>query len=130
MVSFHGSSRKSDNLHFNRLLSSIAYKVSAEKYRRVVFHDTEEWPKLWRKTDFFRRMTCGIWWILAQGVESLNICILMGYFCPKYAIFELKKYRGVGSLKITHGSKNEIRNLVNIHTSSWKSCQINPLYIF
>ena len=26
---------------------------------------------------------------------SLKICTLMGSFCPKYIIFEIKKYRGV-----------------------------------
>ena len=34
------------------LLLSIAYKVSAEKYRRIISHDTEERSKLWWKTDF------------------------------------------------------------------------------
>ena len=27
--------------------------------------------------------------------ESLKICSLMGSFCPKYIMFELKSYRGV-----------------------------------
>ena len=35
------------------LLLSIAYKVSAEKYRRIISHDTEERSKLWWKTEKF-----------------------------------------------------------------------------
>ena len=27
------------------------YKISAKKYRGVMSHDTEEWYKIWRKTD-------------------------------------------------------------------------------
>ena len=27
------------------------YNVWAEKYRGVIFHDTEEWCKIWRKLD-------------------------------------------------------------------------------
>ena len=42
LVNFHGSSRKSKNLHFHGLILSIAYKVSTNKYIRVISHDTEE----------------------------------------------------------------------------------------
>ena len=33
--------------------------------------------------------------ILTWAMESLEICTLLGYFCRKYVMFELKKYRGV-----------------------------------
>ena len=46
LVNFNMSSGKSENLHFNVLLLSIAYKVSAKKYRRINFHDTEKRSKL------------------------------------------------------------------------------------
>ena len=40
---FHGSSRKSGNLHFDGLLLSIAYKDLDEKEKkRVMSHDTGE----------------------------------------------------------------------------------------
>ena len=42
LVNFHGSSRKSKNFHFRGLILSIAYKVSTNKYMRVIPHDTEE----------------------------------------------------------------------------------------
>ena len=40
LVNFHASSRKSENLHFHGLLLS-----------KVMSHDTEEWCKVWRKTN-------------------------------------------------------------------------------
>ena len=46
LVNFNLSSGKSENLHFNVLLLSVAYKVSAKKYGRINFHDTEKRSKL------------------------------------------------------------------------------------
>ena len=34
---------------------------------------------------------------LTRVVENLKMCTLMGYFCRKYVMFELKRYRGVVS---------------------------------
>ena len=42
LVNFNASTGKSQNLHFDALLLSIAYKYSAKKCRRVISHDTEE----------------------------------------------------------------------------------------
>ena len=50
----------------------------------------------------------------------------MGCFCQNHTIFQLEtfmtlkgdvKFKG----KLTHGMKNDIRNLFNFHASSWKS---------
>ena len=42
LVNFHASSRKSENLHFDGLLLSKAYKVLNEKVQKIMSHDTEE----------------------------------------------------------------------------------------
>ena len=42
LVNFHGISRKSENLHFDALLLSTAYKFQLKKDRRIISHDTEE----------------------------------------------------------------------------------------
>ena len=43
LVSFNASSGKSENLHFDVLLFSIAYiKFQLKKCRRVISHDTED----------------------------------------------------------------------------------------
>ena len=47
LVNFNGSSGKSENLHFDVLLLSIAYmKFQLKKRRRVISNETEECPKL------------------------------------------------------------------------------------
>ena len=79
----------------------IAYKVSAKKVQK----NNLSWN--WRVTEtlkknwlFVLKVTWGIWWILTRAVESLKICTLIGYFCGKYVMFELKKYRGAVWWKI------------------------------
>ena len=42
LVNFNASSSKSENLHFDVLLLSIAYKIPAKIYRRVISQDTEQ----------------------------------------------------------------------------------------
>ena len=99
LVNFNASSGKSENLHFDVLLLSIAYKVSAKKVQN---HPSWHW----------------------KNVHTLKnnwkIGTLMGYFHRKYVMFELTWYRGVVSWKMAYGFKNDISNLVNFHTSSWK----------
>ena len=71
LVNFFASRQKSENLHFDWIILPKAYKDLDEKYRRVMFHDTEECPKL--------------------------------------------------EEKLTLGSRNDMRNLLNFNVSSGKS---------
>ena len=41
------------------------------------------------------KMTWGIWQIFTRALESVKIGTLMGSFCPKWKMYELKIYRGV-----------------------------------
>ena len=96
LVNFNGSSGKSENLHFDVLLLSTAYKVSAKKVQKnyISWH-WKEIQTLRKNWLFVWKLTWGIWWTLTQAAESLKTCTSMGYFCRKYAVFQLKKYRGV-----------------------------------
>ena len=62
----------------------------------------EEFGELWSEQSKVWKFA--LWW--ATFVESV--------------LFELKRYRGVVLWKMTYGFKNDISNLVNLHTSSWK----------
>ena len=68
-------------------------KFQLRKYRGVMSHDTEEWCKIWRKTNllFQKWQEFGEFW--SGHLEILKICTLMVCIWPKH--FELKKYRGV-----------------------------------
>ena len=51
-----------------------------QKYRGVIFHDTEELCKFWRKTDqWFEKKHEQF----GKALESVEIRTLMGSFCPK-----------------------------------------------
>ena len=70
-------------------------KFQLKKYRRIL-----SW--LWKKIQtlkknwlFVLKMTWGNQRNLTWAVKTLKICTLMGYFCSKYVMFELKRYRGV-----------------------------------
>ena len=66
-----------------------------KNYRGVIFHDTEEWCKISRKTDLWFGKWLGIWQIFTRALESVKIENLVGSFCPKWKMHELKIYRGV-----------------------------------
>ena len=95
LVHFPANSRKSENLHFDGLLLSIAYKVSPKKVRKnylswhwkVIQTLKKNWIFVWK-------MTRETWLTLTRAVESLKSCTLMNYFCRKLVIFKLKKCRG------------------------------------
>ena len=46
LANFNARSSNSENLHFDGLLLSVAYKALAKKYRRIISHDTEKRSKL------------------------------------------------------------------------------------
>ena len=66
-----------------------------------------------------------------RAVESPKICALIGSFCSKNIKIYMKKYRRLSIMtvktdakfeeKLTLGSKNGMRNLVNFNESSGKS---------
>ena len=69
-------------------------------HQRVIQTLKKNWLFVWK-------MTWGIWKILTRAVESLKTRILMSYFCRKYVMFDLKKYRGILSWNMTYGFKND-----------------------
>ena len=83
-------------LHFDGLFLSEEYKVWVKKHRGVIFHDTDQWCKIWINPDFsVSKMAWGIGWTFIRALNSLKICTLMGSFCPKHIKIQMKKYRRV-----------------------------------
>ena len=58
-------------------------------------HVTEEWHKIWRKTDLLFQKWQGFGEFRPEYSKVSNIFTLFGSFCAKYIIFDVKKYRGV-----------------------------------
>ena len=87
-------------LHFDWSLCAKYTTFDLKRYRGVIFHNTEESCKMWRKTDWWFgkwhegfskfssehlvwKMTWGIWQIFIRTFESVTVGIFMGSFCSK-----------------------------------------------
>ena len=104
-------------------------KFDLKKYRGIVFHDTEEWYKVWRKTDLwfgkwheeFRTFSperskvskLGLWWdTFIQSRKCMSLKFTGELTIKNDAKFEeeLACYFKIG-----------MRNLRNFDTGTWKS---------
>ena len=54
-----------------------------QKYREVIFHDTQELNKFWRKFVLWFEKWREIWQSFTRALVSAKIGTLMGSFCPK-----------------------------------------------
>ena len=91
-------------------------------------HDTEEWCKIWRKTNllFQKWQEFGEFW--SEHSKVSKTCSVIGLFCAKHITFDLKKYRGIifhdteeSKEKLACGLENDTTNLANFHQSIRKS---------
>ena len=77
--------------HFN---GHITFEL--KKYRGVIFHDTEQWCKIWINPDLMAsEMVWRNGWTFIRALKSLKNCILMGSFCLKHIMFQLENFRGI-----------------------------------
>ena len=88
----------SAHVKFHQICGSFCWKYikfQLKKYRGLVSHNTEEWFKIWRKTNmlFKKWQEFGGFWF--EHSKGSKICTLIGLFCAKNITFDLKKYRGV-----------------------------------
>ena len=76
--------RAVESLKVCTLMGSFSPKyieIYMKKNRRVMYHDTEEWCKIRRRTNpYFQKMTWRIWWIFNQPLDSLKIPLWRALF--------------------------------------------------
>ena len=92
---FDCSRKITPNLYFDRLFLLKVYKISQqENYGGVMSRDTEEWYKIWRKTDllFQKWQEFGEFWSEHSNVSKFFT--LIGPFSAKYITSGLKKWWG------------------------------------
>ena len=93
-----------------------------KRYIRVVLHDTEEWCKIWRKTDGCGlEMTWGIWQIFTIALESRNC--MNWKFTEELYVITLKNDEKFEE-ELTCHFKIEIRNLTSFNSSTRKSSKL------
>ena len=58
-------------------------------------HDTEEWCKIWRKTNLLFQNLQEFDEFWSEHSKVTKICTLIGPLHAKYKTFDIRKYRGV-----------------------------------
>ena len=82
LVNFHPTTQKSKNFTLMGYFCPKYMRFELKKYRGVIFHDTEQWCKIWINPDLVvSKMAWGIGWTFIRALKS---CTLMGSFCPKH----------------------------------------------
>ena len=98
-----------------------------KKYRGVIFHDTEGWYKIWRKTNWHEKYgkfspghwkvsKWGFWWDpLIQCRKSMSLK------STEELCFMTMKNDAKFEEELTCHFKTDMRNLMNFDPSTWKS---------
>ena len=82
--------------HFDGLFLPKVYGVWNKKNKGVIFHDTEQWCKIWINPDLVvSKMAWGIGWTFIRALKNLKNCTLTGSFCQKHIIIQLENSREI-----------------------------------
>ena len=105
---FHVSSQKSKILHFDELLWSKSYKVSAKKVQKsyISWH-WRVMQRLKKNWLVVSNITWKIWWIFTQPLKCPKILLQWAIFCPKYMRFELKNTKELSFMILNSDAKFE-----------------------
>ena len=96
LASFHPTTQKSEHFFLMGSFCSKYTKPELQTYREVIFHDTEQWRKIWVSPDLVvSKISWGIGGTFIRALKSLKNCTLMAFFCPKHIMFQLKNFIGI-----------------------------------
>ena len=94
-VNFHPTSQKSVDFTAMSYFCLKYMRFELKKYRGIIFHDTEQWCKMWINPDILvSKMAWGIGWTFIRALKSLKNYTLMGSFCSKH-MFQLENFKGI-----------------------------------
>ena len=96
LVNFHPTTVKSENFTSMGSFCRKYIRLEVKTYRELIFHEMEQWHKISLNTDLaFSKMPWGTWWTFIRPLKSLKHCTLIGCFCPKHIMFQLKNSTGI-----------------------------------
>ena len=128
LVNFAPSTRSLKNLHFHWFLLCKVFNVWPKK----IFHDNEEWCKIWRKTDLrfgkwheeyakfwpehLKVSKLGLWWdLLIQSRKSMRLI-----FTEELCVITMKNDAKFEEELACH-FKIDMGSLMNFDPSTWMS---------
>ena len=98
LVNFHPTTQKSKNFTPMGYFCPKYMRFELKKYRGVIFHDTEQWCKIWINPGFeVSKLAWGIWhgWTFIKAPKTQKNCTLMGSSCTNHVMFQLENFRGI-----------------------------------
>ena len=94
LVNFHPTTQNYENI-FSMVSFCPRYtSFELQKYRGVIFHDTEQWCKIWIDHDLaVWKATWRIWFTFIRALKSLKNRTLMGFLSKVYNVSVRNFYR-------------------------------------
>ena len=97
LVNFHPTTQKSENFTSMGYFCPKYMRFELKKYRGVIFHDTEQWCKIWINPDLVVSKIAWSRWTFIRAIKSLKKCSLMGLFLSKAYVSARKFHRNYAS---------------------------------
>ena len=105
LVNFHPTTQKSKNFTPMGYFCPKYMRFELKKYRGVIFHDTEQWCKIWINLDLvISKLVWGIGSTFIKALKNLKIRTLMGSFVQS-VMFQPENVRGIMCLDIERWCK-------------------------
>ena len=102
LLNFYPTPQKSENVFSMGSFCPKHTRFELQKYRWVIFQDTEQWCKVWINPDL---LVSKIAWefgtTFIRALKSLKNCTSMGSFCPNHIMLQLENF--IGSM--CHGTE-------------------------
>ena len=117
LVNFHPNNQKSKSFTLMGHFCPKYMRLELKKYRGVIFHDIEQWYKIWINFGLVvSKMARGIGWTFIRTLKILNNYTLMGSFSQKHIMFQLENFRGI----MCHDTERWMQNLKKNWHVAWK----------
>ena len=132
MKNFDSSTQKSKKLHCNGCLWSKYIMFDLKKYKGVMFDSTENWCKIWRKTDFcFQKWHEEFEKFSPEHLKVSKLGLWWDSFVQSWKCMSLRFTGELWFMRMTNGAKIEeeltsqfktdMNNLTNFDSSTQKS---------
>ena len=91
-MNFHTTTQKSKKFTSMGYFCTKYMRFELKRYRRVIFHDSEEWGENWINPDLVvSKMAWGIGWAF---IRSIKAWIFVHWRAIKHIMFPLENFRG------------------------------------
>ena len=134
LVNLHPTIQKSKNFTRMGYFCPTYRRFELKKYRRVIFHDTKQWWKIWKTLilwfqkwhevlgDLSSSENPKVWKLYIDGLFLSKVyTVSVRNFQKNYLSWHWRVFK----CNLTCRLKNDIRNLVNFHVSGWKPENLN-----